>query len=381
MLTTESVCDFGGLDAIAAEWSELHRRARPGSPFEHPAWAATWARRFVPEDRLECVAVRDADRDGALVGFAPFYRRTRLTVAGARATSIQPLGTGRRESLTEVVQVLCLPDRAAEVLRAVARHLEALPSWNWLQLSLSPDQGWMVPQWFGNRAEYAILHRTVRPCVVVHQLPATEAQLWSGLKRNVRESVRRGRNRSKRLGGVSFRCESTGPPLAEALRNLESLHRQRSQLAGKTAHGDKLSRPEDRLFLVDAVTRLAADGLARVHLAAHDGRDVAALLVLSDGDTDYVSVTGLDPAYWDLSLNTVLIYQAMLAAVGMGRSRLNLSTGPDADKLRWSSTISTFNDFTVVREDLWSRMLYGAYFHLSVAMSHREERLRHRIKT
>ena len=45
-------------------------------------------------------------------------------------------------------------------------------------------------------------------------------------------------------------------------------------------------------------------------LAEHAGNAIAAQLVLSDGDTDYLSVSGLDPDYWELSLNTLLIYNA-----------------------------------------------------------------------
>jgi hypothetical protein len=100
---------------------------------------------------LECIAVRDS-RAGELIGFAPMYRRTLL---GRRSpgTSLQPLGTGRRQGLTEVVQLLSLPARTPEVSRAVGRHLEGSEEWNWLQLSLSPDQGWFVPQWLEHHGQ------------------------------------------------------------------------------------------------------------------------------------------------------------------------------------------------------------------------------------
>jgi hypothetical protein len=125
---------------------------------------------------------------------------------------------------------------------------------------------------------------------------------------------------------------------------------------------------------------LAAGGLARVHLAKHREAAVAALLVLSDGSTDYVSLSGFDPRYWSLGLNTALTFEALAEAGLAGRTAVNLSTGPDVAKLRWSTTIRTWNDFAVVRRDPASRWLYGTYSHLSLSLRHRQERRRHSIR-
>jgi hypothetical protein len=102
--------------------------------------------------------------------------------------------------------------------------------------------------------------------------------------------------------------------------------------------------------------------------------------VLSDGKTDYLSLSGLDPAYWNYSLNTLLVYESMKTAILLGRSAVNLSTGPDVAKLRWSPSIVTFNDFAVVRGDRRSQWLYGAYAHATLAQHLLQERRRHRLR-
>ena len=379
MLEANSIHTFEDLALISDEWSELHRAARPGSVFEHPAWARTWAEQFLSNGDLECVTIRDPLLDGALIGIAPLYRK-RYSAAGVIATCIQPLGTGRHEELTEVVQVLSLPDRLSAVMPAVVHHLEALPHWNWLQLSLGPGQRWFMPEWLEHRADYLLLHRVVRPCVLMRAPLEDPVELLRSLKRNVRESLRRGRNRTKKLGGVALRCETEVDAVSDALQHLTALHRQRSQMKGKVAHADMLAKNGQLPFLLGAVRLLAVAGLARVHVAAHDGRDVAALLVVSDGDTDYVSITGLDPDYWDLNLNTLLLFEVFAKAGALRRSAVNLSTGPDVSKLRWSTEIVTYNDFVVVRGDFRSRWLYGAYSHLSLVRRHHQERVRHRIR-
>jgi CelD/BcsL family acetyltransferase involved in cellulose biosynthesis len=351
----------------------LHRLARPGSPFEHPGWSGAWARHFVPDGDRECVAVRDGA--GGLIGFAPLYRRTRRW-AGVSMTEVRPLGTGRRDGLTEVVQVLARPESTREVLRAVVRHVEGLAGWTWFQLSLAPGQGWLVPQWLERPDEAMILHRAARPCVLMPHPPADP----SALKRNVRESVRRSRNRARGVGGLSTRVLTGPDEVAGALAGLVGLHRERSLMAGKVEHADLLDHRAERDFLADAVRSLAEERLARIHVAELDGRMVAGQLVLSAGTTDYNSVSGLDPVHWELGLNTLLIFEAMSTAAELRRRALNLSTGPDTAKTRWSETVEVYHDFAIVRGDRRSRWLYAGYAHLSLALTHHEARRRHRVR-
>lgn len=361
--------DHEALADLRKEWAALHRQVGPGSPFEHPAWAETWARHFVRDGDLECVAVRDPERDGSLIGFAPLYRR-HYSIGGLRATCVQPLGTGRGQALTEVVQLLAVRERRIDVIRAVSQHVAQLDGANWIQLSLGPEQGWLLPQWIDGDANAFVTHRRTRPCVVIDHLPAQHEVLRSRLKRNVRESIRRSRNRSAKLGDMTFRCASDVTDVEDVMPALVELHHMRARMPGAVEHIDMFRRAESIDFLVEAVTRLAEDGLARVHVAEHRGKPVAAILILSDGATDYLSVTGLDPAYWPLSLNTMLLYQALAEAVSRGRVAMNLSTGPDVAKMRWSSTITAYQEFAIVHHDRKSRWLYGASAHASLLVEH-----------
>lgn len=367
-IEVSAIRDLNALAEVRKEWATLHGDAAPGSPFEHPAWAETWAKYYVPDGDLECVAVRDRALDGSLIGFAPLYRRHRR-VAGRGATCIQPLGTGQNQALTEVVQVLSLPERTGDVLKAVLRHLETLQGWSWAQLSLGPTQGWLVPQWLDDHSKAMIRHIKTRPCVVFDDLPADMDGLRPRLKRNVRESVRRSRNRSAKLGGITFRCASDVAEIEAAVPKLVQLHRMRSRMPGKVEHPDVLDGTEST-FLAEAVRNLAVHGLARVYLAEHAGDPVAAQLVLSDARTDYLSVSGLNPRYWELSLNTMLTFNALEQAVALGRAALNLSTGPGVSKNRWCETVTTYHDFAIVRSDRRSRWLYGAFAHAGLALEH-----------
>ena len=376
MIESTAIRSFRDLEDLRSEWANLHRDAAPGTPFEHPGWALNWARRFVDEDDLHCIALRDDGRGNALVGFAPMYRQRR-SVGPLAMTTLRPLGTGRQQALTEVVQVLALADHTQDVLRAVIGHLEGLDDWNWAQLSIGPQQGWLLPQWLENYGEQILVHRNTRPCVMFSGIPADPAELKSGLKRNLKESIRRCRNRSAKFGSMTFRCATDADDVEKSVESLISLHGMRSRMAGKVEHRDIFGGSESD-FLRQAAKSLAAEGLAQVQLAEHDGNPVAALLVLSDGQTDYISATGLDPEYWDLSLNTMLIFHALENCASAGKTAMNLSTGPDIAKMRWSTDVVGFHDFDIVRQDRKSRWLYNSYSHATSARETRNEARKHR---
>jgi CelD/BcsL family acetyltransferase involved in cellulose biosynthesis len=369
--------DYHSLTRIWAEWADLVRAAQLGSPFTHPAWSLTWAKHFVPEGDLEYVVIRESDHAGRLVGVAPFYRRRR-SLASLKMTTIQPIGTGQGDSLTEVVHMLALPDRTRDVLTAVVQHLTSLPHSDWVQLSVGDGQGWPLPQWLDGEDDGLILHRKTRPCVVLDDIPKDPELVLSGLKRNLRESLRRARNRSAKLGDISFHCVSDPDEIAIAVRHLIWLHAQRAEMPSKVAHPNMFGGAIDE-FLCDAAVQLAREGLAKVFLAQHSRVPVAAQLVLSDASTDYISASGLNPQFWDLNLNTMLIFKAVQSAAGDGRRSVNLSTGPNVAKMRWSSKVVTHNDFDIVPKARRSQLFHQFFTHAALAWDHHQERRRHRV--
>lgn len=376
-LVTSAIRDFQSLAHIRGEWGALVRTAAIGSPFAHPAWSLTWAQHFVPEKDLEFVAIREGDEGGRLVGMAPFYRRHR-SLARVKMTTVQPIGTGRGEALTEAVHLVALPERTRDVLCAVVQHVAALPDSDWAQICVGDGQGWPLPQWLEGDSAGLIHHRKARPSVVLDDLPDDPEQILPGLKRNLRESLRRARNRSKRMGDITFRGVGDPIEVAATIGQIIRLHTLRSEMEGKVTHENMLGGSIDD-FLADAAVQLARAGLATVQLVEHAGVPVAAQLVLSDGTTDYLSVSGLDPKYWDLNLNTMLVFMAVRAAVTNGRRSVNLSTGPNVAKMRWASKVITHHDFDIVPSRRRSQILHEVYSHAASAMDTHQERRRHRV--
>lgn len=365
---------------LAPEWAALHEAVAPGTVYEHPDWALTWARRFVRPGRLLVVAVRRAD-GGELVGVGAFHRSERLSRLGGPRW-LQPLGTGMHVALTEVSQVLVLPAVGRAAVREVVIAVEAeLDTCDWVQLSLGPRQGWFEPQWLGAAGELTLLHQRTRPCVVLTDLPKDPDELRRRLKRNVRESVRRSRNRLARDGAVVVTRVVSGPEaVAAELPELFRLHAARASLVGKVEHRDTLEDPADRGFVEEAVGRLAAHDGARLHVCERDGRLLAALLVLSDGATDYLALSGSEPDAWDFGAPTLLVWEAVVHAAESGRSRVNLSMGPDTAKLRWSEEVEQWQDFLVVAGRRRSVLLHALGQHVALVRSTLAERRRYRTR-
>jgi hypothetical protein len=134
-----------------------------------------------------------------------------------------------------------------------------------------------------------------------------------------------------------------------AVESVFALHAARARMAGKVQHRNSVEGAPDGGLRARGRPGAVQGRLARVHLAEHQGRAVAGLVVLSDGDTDYLSLSGLEPRYWDLNLNTLLVWEALIRSAEQGRSAMNLSAGPDVAKLRWSRELVLFQDFAVVR--------------------------------
>lgn len=359
-----------GLVAFVPEWTRAFYSWAPPNPFAHPLWLTTWARHFVAPDQLRVLAVRDSA--GSLAGVAPFYRFRRMGL-----TSLQLLGTGQHERLTELPQVLTRPGHERPVLRALLHYLfgaaadetPARDRWDWLELTLTPEHGWLEPEWLPDaaRAEGAFrLHKAARPCVIL-PLPPTWDTLRSGLKRNLKESLRRGANSLTRAGHRWSVTTPTGCANDQALDTVIALHRARAAVDEKTPHPDYFTDPAGVAFLRAAVRRLAAIGHGGPYLLEIDGAPAAGRLVLHANGTTFFSFSGFDPRWWANNTPTTLMAECLRSAIGRGDTLANLSLGPDVAKLRWSEQLALAHDFVVVAPRRRAQLRFHLFWQLRAA--------------
>jgi CelD/BcsL family acetyltransferase involved in cellulose biosynthesis len=356
-----SVTSVAAMRALLPEWLRLFYASGTPNPFAHPLWLMTWARHFISPDQLYLATVRT--QAGALVGVAPLYQRTQRPAPGLAVRRLQMLGAGRHELLTEVPQVLFAPGSARAGLRDLLRFLSARDeAWDCVELTLAPDQGWFEHQWLpqvGPGAGCALFHQATRPCVVA-PLPATVEEWQAGLKRNVKESIRRGANRLARAGHsweVVTPCDAEA--LKPALDDLVALHRARAALQDTASHPDYLSDPADRAFLYDVAHEMFHAGHLTPYRLLVDGQAVAARLLLHANGGTFFSVSGVDPAWQPYNVATTLHVECLRRAIARGDHLANLSVGPDVAKLRWSEQLQLYQDIVLVGPRRRSRLVLG----------------------
>jgi CelD/BcsL family acetyltransferase involved in cellulose biosynthesis len=377
-LTVTRHRDLAELRRLRPEWSSLYDDSRWRNPYAAPEWIETWFAHFVGADSLEVLAIR---RDGRLVGLAPCYIRR----IGPWIRAVQLAGTGTgHDALTELPGVLSEPSEARPVLRAVVQHwCDRYTEWDWLELPVGAAQGWFEPEWLtGAVAGRSVLrHKTTRPSVIL-PLPGDTAALRGSLKRNVKESVRRARNR---LGKTDLpwtvTAHTTPEQVREAWPTLAGLHAARAGIAGPRQHPDALGVPERAGFLAEALPLLAGQGRAEILTLDVDGRAVAAQAVLLAPRASYLAFSGVDPQWWDVSPVTLLHLAAGERAIERGHAELNLSVGPDVAKLRWSETVLQNPDFVLCGPRRRSRLAYTAYALAAEGAGIAREAKRHRAGT
>ncbi|GAA4987726.1 GNAT family N-acetyltransferase [Kineococcus glutinatus] len=348
-----------------AEWEDLlTRQPDPANPFCAPEWVTAWYRAHVPDpaDR-HLLLVRDAA--GTLTGIAPMH----LSRSGHPRLGVRRLllvGAGRRTPL-ELPQVLTAAGAARQVHTDLAAHLLDLAERtgaDWSELALDREQAWFEPAWVQASTAPAPFyeHRAVRACVVL-PLDGTWDQLRSGLKRNLKESLRRGRNRLTK-SGVRWEIRTlTGADLDDAaVERFFHLHTQRSGFTGTSStHPDAYADPTARALLADLLPRLAARGRASLVELVVDGRVGATQLALHAPGCSYVHSSGMDPDYWDYSPVTLLHAEVVRAAVERGDRVVNFSPGPNVSKLRWSERLTVHDDFAFATAGRAAGLRYAAF--------------------
>lgn len=360
-----------GTEALAAEWTDLHERCGARLPFSSAEWGLTWLQHFATTatDSPVLVEVREA---GALVGVAPYYRH-RMRGALSR---VQPAGTGVEWiGPYEVPALLAAPGRERDVARAVVDQLCRLdePA-DWANVALGEGVPWFEPEWLPEPTFTSMIRHVVGAVVVDLRVPKAEDVLVG--HRNLKESLRRARNRLNReYGPDGWRVREHAAPedVDAAFRRLVRLHGERAEAEGhKEAHANVFAGPRALEFVADVVHRLALRDRVRVYEVDADGDVLAAQLVLRTATASYSSVSGVSEKGWRFSSVTHLQWTALADAHALGHAELNLSIGPNQAKLRWSTDVRHYPDFVVVGPRRRSRTAYLAAQTAASVRSYRE---------
>ena len=311
-------------------------------------------------DSLFLMTVRA--RRGDLVGIVPMMRTARPSRGPIAVRTLTFLGAD--PYITELRRPIVDPAHEGDVAAAVCRTLAATKGWDWVR-------------WPGLQRDGAFATALEKEARVewLNELPAYELELaptWdafkSGLKRNIKESLRRCYNAPKR-DGHEIRLEVTRArgEIKPALERFLELHAMRADVTDTTVeHPNRFATPRARGFLFDVCDRLAADDVTRVFTLFVNETPVACRIGFMLPETLYLYYSGYDPAWSKYSVMTTTVAEAIKYAFEAKMRRVHLSTGTDISKTRWGATETVFFDAVVVRESLRSK-----WAHLGWALAER----------
>jgi CelD/BcsL family acetyltransferase involved in cellulose biosynthesis len=362
--TVSVITEEPELLSLREDWIALLQKAGSANPFLVPEWQLAWIRHFVRPGELQVVTVRHG---GELVALAPFYRRRSNLGPAHLVTRLRLVGAGAGDMLTELPQIVTHPAWHRIAMKAIVHHVLERPQHaDWVELSLVPQQGWLEPEWLPQAESPAPRRVAVQAgasATVVMALPSTDEALQAQLRPSLKRSIRRSHNRLER-DDVAWRIETLsepGPRLDRALSQLVTLHKARASLRGRLRHGDSFANPRQAEFLKECAAAMARTGQMRL-LNLLVGADTAAsVLVLRAQGTAFLSVTGMDPRWWDYGLVTLLHRECLRDAIESGDTQVNFLRGPNYAKLRWAEDLEVHHNFHLVAGRRKSHALYSLY--------------------
>jgi CelD/BcsL family acetyltransferase involved in cellulose biosynthesis len=332
-MNVEIVTSDEGFFRLASEWRQL-QKDEGTLPFTSWEWNAVWwkhlARRgLAMADRLYVHTFRDAQ--GRLLAVAPLMV-TSMPAMGPGFRCLQFFGADK--NLTEVRGILCRKGYEDTVYAALLDRLFA---------KRFDRDCFMMSGFRLDGATPALLEKCdgvkyldVRPDLVL-TLPSTWDEFRSTRSRNIKESLRKCANSLKRDGLTpSFPVATGGPELTAFVETMLQLHRARAKSQGGVNHPNVFDTRATRAFLREVSSQMSEGDGVRAFAMTLDGRTVATRLGFSIGRSLYLYYSGYDATFAKYSVMTSVVAEAIKYAIANGYRMVNLSTGIDVSKTRWS---------------------------------------------
>jgi CelD/BcsL family acetyltransferase involved in cellulose biosynthesis len=368
-LSVEKIETVSALKALEPEWRSLTTQCSSPLPFQTWSWADRWWQNFAEQrttvkDRLFVRAFRDTA--GELVAVAPLMLTEWPGVGPLRARCLQFFGAD--PNITEIRGLVCRPELEGVAHEALLEQLELeREAWDWMLwtgLRVGSDAARAVT------ATGPLLSREEVPNFLLPLAPTWD-EFRGGLKRTIKESLRKCYNSLKRDGhAFTFEAVTERAEVGAAIQEFLRLHSMRASAGQSVQHRDYFEWPAAQRFLTELAERFAAEGVARVFLMRIAGKVVAARVGFGLGDTLYLYYSGYDPAWSEYSVMTTVVAEAIRYAIENGFKSVNLSTGRDLSKTRWGPQEVTYFGGIQPSRSARSRVAFRTFSSLKTARAH-----------
>jgi CelD/BcsL family acetyltransferase involved in cellulose biosynthesis len=373
-VTVETITSPEGVAALQADYEHLCGLTGNKLPYALHEWHLTWCHHFLncspnTSDEPHFHILRNAER--TCVAILPFII-SRRRIGPLKVTSIRLLGAD--PAITEIQAPLVERGYEQLAVRAVRDNLAKIGDWDWIH-------------WAGMNHEFAeALNRDNplewRPPVqdFILDLPASWEEFRSGLKRNIRESLRHCYNSLKRDGHrFEFLVIEEPEDVRRHLDRFLELHRLRANMDPAVPHPDRFASRVCRNFLYEVCERLAARGALRLFALQIGSSIVAMRLGFVAGDSLYFYYSGFDPQWARYSVMTTTVAEAIKYAMAHGLKTVNLSPTREVSKTRWGPRQVDYGSAFEFGGRLRSRLARRAYLAVWSDSGYQSRLLRSRL--
>jgi CelD/BcsL family acetyltransferase involved in cellulose biosynthesis len=348
--------------ALTPEWDVLDASLSPRTPFTTSLWNTLWWKHF----RAELPLVRDEffahvvrNEAGQLMAVAPMMLTHRPARGPLRARALQFFGTD--PNMTEIRGLACRPTDEAAVVQALVSHfISRGDEWDWMEWGGIREGE--AHQWFSRQP--GVQPSRATPDYFL-RVPDSWEAFKTGLSRNVKESLRKCYNSLKR-DGHSFTVKVIERPdeVAPALDRFFTLHASRAQASDTIRHNDVFKTTRARQFFCDYSQQMAERGLLRIFQLEIAGQIVASRVGMIFGEELYLYYSGYDVNWAKYSVMTTAVAEAIKWAIEHRFKVVNLSTGSDVSKTRWSPHEVVFSGGMHPSPTRRGRIAHRAYHNL-----------------
>lgn len=335
----------GQIQAIVPEWDALLASVPHSLPFQTPAWCLEWFKTFQAHSfwRRDTLLLKAFYCQNRLVAVVPMVK-TRLGVSARLSVAVyRPIGSD--PNLTEVRAPLMAPGFEAAVAKSLLHHIRTQTGVHKVMLptallddALAPWQGWQMLD-----TRTVVMYRLA--------LGTDWATFKTGLKRNIKESLRRCHNSLARES-LSPRLEvvDDAGAIAQRLDAFYALHGKRAALATTVSHPDYFSKAKHREFLAGVLAHCNASPGLQPYLFCLWIEDQCVAMRMGFRTTQelYFYYSGYEPDWSQYSVMTTLVAEMLQWAIQQGIPSANLSVGTDVSKTRWSPSEQTFTETFLV---------------------------------
>jgi CelD/BcsL family acetyltransferase involved in cellulose biosynthesis len=332
MLTINKINTRAGFEDLRSTWASILAQSGNDGIFLTWEWMKTWWDIFGAERDLWILLGYDGEE---LIGIAPLMRTT-TRICGIPLRSIELIGSGY-ESLPDHLSFIARSGRSQEFAGAVVAHLRQTSGWDIIRLRDMREDPAFTAQ-LGELAPCCRYTVTAQPEDICPYtpLPGTWEEFQSGLSAEFRYAVKRKeRNLGKKYASV-FEIISDPTTLAEAMGELETIHKKRMQ--EKKESGSSLSsrfwefhRRIASIFLEKGWLLL---GVLKV-----EGRIVAGQYAFQYGGKAWYYQSGIDPDFGRFGVGVIMIAHMIRQAIEHGLHEYDFLRGNEAYKRHWTTAV------------------------------------------